>query len=185
MRLRLSRERELLFPSVTSRLRLAAAVDVEAGSGCPWCWWEWCSPVLCSRYCACCMTGTRKPPSWASQAKAKGQQPYTLWFKNNNKRARKPKQQQNKKIGNLPRCNFSPQINWTNRFSAGRRKQNGKERERMVVEALLTTVFTVSLSGSRFLRNWQVTKPNGKQNCVPCFARDDFVLFMFIACARM
>ena len=41
-----------------------------------WCWWEdwWCSPALCSRYCACCMTGTRKPPSWASRAEAKGQQ---------------------------------------------------------------------------------------------------------------
>lgn len=35
-----------------------------------------------ARYCACYMTGTRKPPSWASRAEAKGQQPYTLNLNN-------------------------------------------------------------------------------------------------------
>lgn len=174
MRLLPSCKRELLFPAVTSRLRLAAAVDVEAGSGCPWCWWEWCSPVLCCRYCACCMTGTRKPPSWASQAEAKGQQLYTHWFKNNNKRARKAKQRKKKNLANCRDVTFPPPTNWTNRISGERRQQNGKERHRLVVEALLTTVCTVSLTGSRFRRNWQVTKPDGKRDSVLCFVTDGF-----------
>lgn len=67
-----------------------------------------CAPApRCRRYCACCMTGTHEPPSWASRAAAKGQQPYTLWFQNNNIKIK-----QKQKIGKLPRCNFWAPQRW-------------------------------------------------------------------------